>query len=379
MIFTKLHRIPRKLFVGLITFLIGLIVAYIVLPCLLILICPIILYRRILFHSAKYVRPDLAKMVTARGSLPAFEDVYKSARSKLVTAVVLEGCPSLDDLRDGVESALGTVDPNSGQILYPELSQNITKWMGYLFWKPLKNFHADDHIVYCEKQKVIFEQADRLLKEESLIPFTNDKAMWKLILYTNYDPDKSDKFVKAESRYSLLVFCVHHTLVDGFSVMKLAHKVCQIQYVPPIPPQPQNSSRSYFSKLIKPFFILIKLPYDVGEVVMKQGTQGKIWTKESRNNSLGGGNNDIAFGLSNSEATTRRIPYSGTATEMIPFPRIKEIRKLHGVTTTSVIIAAMTGSIRNQMFKDKKKIPRQINFSIPLPLEGHPDKLRNHM
>jgi hypothetical protein len=65
-------------------------------------------------------------MVTARKSLLAFQNMYKYARSKLVTAVVLEGCSSMEKLKQTVESTMRTVNPITGDIFYPEISQKYT-------------------------------------------------------------------------------------------------------------------------------------------------------------------------------------------------------------------------------------------------------------
>jgi hypothetical protein len=66
---------------------------------------------------------SLGKMVTARKALLAFQNMYKYARSKLVTAVVLEGCSSMEKLK------LNWVNDEDSQSYYRRyfLSRNISE------------------------------------------------------------------------------------------------------------------------------------------------------------------------------------------------------------------------------------------------------------
>jgi hypothetical protein len=216
----------------------GLFVVIVHVP-LILLISPLLLFRRIIFHLAPIIKPNLAKMVTAQSTGLAWGgSVYSSAKAKLIIGIVVEGRPTRDKLREGLENAFAGMDKN-GKPLYPELSQKVTHWMGYLFWEPISK--SDSRLQYEETESMgLFtyienEKGDvnvsKLMYKESLLPFPEGSPLWKLTLISNYKDDI--EFEDETIKNSFLILSFHHTLVDGFSIMKLAQHICKLSYEQP--------------------------------------------------------------------------------------------------------------------------------------------------
>jgi hypothetical protein len=70
---------------------------------------------------------------------------------------------------------------------------------------------------------------------------------------------------------------------------------------------------------------------------------------------------------------------NGAVLEKLDVEYIKEIKNLADVTFTSVLLAAFSGGIRNFMLEQKVKVPKKLHCITPLPMVGHPDKMRNFM
>lgn len=59
---------------------------------------------------------------------------------------------------------------------------------------------------------------------------------------------------------------------------------------------------------------------------------------------------------------------------------VKSIKNKHGVSFSSVVLAAIGGGIRKFMKEQETKIPRRFHAALVLPMLGHPEeKLRNFM
>jgi len=318
-------------------------------------------------------------MVNAKGTMGMFEDVYVSPKAKLVTGVVLEGCPSYDDIVEGLESAMSTIDPSNGELLYPELKQEVVTWMGYRFFKPIKNFKTEEHFNYMHGTTYNFEQVMQLLKNESMIPFPKGKAVWNLILVPNYIAEESAPYYQKDKKYSFLLYTIHHGLSDGFSVVKLAHKVLQVKYVS-ANADPAEPPASFCQKFGRSIAIAFKMPFDVGDYIFSVSMTAGIWkwkNIDSSQDKKGKGKDEEDAGKSKEPKIKYNYCYSFS--ELIPFSKVVEVRKKHGVGSLAVTFAALIGAIRTIMFKSEKNIPHKLNAVIPTPIPNHPDRLRNHM
>jgi hypothetical protein len=347
-------------------YLIGLTIIIILLPIAIPVFTPLAIFRYLVRKSAPYVRSDLGKMVSSVGGLMACANVYKSPETKMNIALVIEGTPSKEKARSDVKAALEAVDPTTGIPYYPELKQTVTKWMGYPFWKNVKDFNFDEHFLWCDNEGTIsHEELIQRVKERSFIPFTEDKALWRFAVYHNFLPNPAEPYYKKDSKYSVVIFEVHHCLADGFSLIKLLHKICGMKFID-VNEEPKKNA---FQRLMLILCILAKLPHDLVDTLFSFNLGKKIWP------------NVTAPVTSDQKQACESKNYFGAQSTLVPFQRIREVRQKHGVKSVSVTIAAFAAAVSNVLFEGRKEaeIPNSVGFGIPFPLPGHPNKLRNHV
>jgi len=368
-----LFRLISKIF----AFIIGFFTLYVCLPVIIILLGPILIYRYVLHKISNLILPDLGKMVTARGTIAALNDIYKSPRAKLAIGLVLEGCPSYEDLHQGIKSTIEFCDWKSKARYYPELTQSIVQWMGFLFWKPVDNFLIDDYIrVENSNVKYNFDQAFEMMNQEALIPFEEGKALWKIILLPNFVPNESQvTYFRTEKQYSFAIITIHHSLADGFSIIKLMYSLFQVSN-----PQERilkaGANKSFWRKLFWPFLIAFKMPYDLGMTALASNMMTKVWKQKPRNNENSSSSSDNKLEYFPIISTEKFVV---STSELIPFSIIRDAGKRYGASSLAVISASLTGAVRNVMFDNPKDVPSKVNFIIPYPLNDRPNKLRNNL
>jgi hypothetical protein len=345
-----------------VTYLLGLTVILFLSAIGLILLTPLVIFKQlVLYKLAPYVRCDLGKMVSSLGGLMACANVYKSPETKLNIALVMEGTPTKEKARSAVKAAFEAKDPTTGIAYYPELKQNVTKWMGYPFWKNVKDYNFDEHFLWCENEgRISHEELTQRLKERSFIPFTEDKALWRFAVYPNFLPNLEEPYYNEKSKYSLIIFEVSHCLLDGFALIKLLHKICGMKYTE----VNEKPRKSFCERLLLYLCVLGKFPYDFGDLLLNSNHGTEIWPTPSIFNEL----------------STNPRNYFLSSSSLVPFQRIREVREKLGVKSISLTVAAFAAAVRNVLFEGKKDtdVPKSVIFFIPFPLPGHPNKLRNH-
>jgi hypothetical protein len=357
-----LLSIPKSI----LKYLMGLIIITVLLPIAATVFIPFAIFKQLLRKSASYFRSDLGKMVSSVGALLACANVYKSTETKLNIALVIEGTPSKEKARSDMKAAVEAMDPTTGTDYYPELKQNVTKWMGYPFWKNVKNFNFDEHFLWLDNEGTFsYEELAQRIKELSFTPFTEDKALWRLTVYPNFLPNPEEPYYKENVKYSLAIFEVEHCLADGLSLVKCLHKMCGVKFID-VNEKPKKNA---FQRLMLVLCILAKLPYDLADVLFSC-TFGEVWPNVKSSVISGDHREDCK--LKN---------YFGAQSTLVPFQKIREVRQKHGVKCVSLTIAAFTAAVRNVLFEGMKEadIPKSVTFFIPFPLPGHPEKLRNHV
>jgi hypothetical protein len=129
-------------------YLIGLTFIIVLLPITIPVFTPFAIFKYLLRKSAPYIRSDLGKMMDSVGGLIACANVYKSPETKLNLVLVIEGIPNKEKARSDMKAAVEAKDPKTGIPYYPELKQSVKKWMGYPFWKDVKDFNLDEHFLW---------------------------------------------------------------------------------------------------------------------------------------------------------------------------------------------------------------------------------------
>jgi hypothetical protein len=183
----------------------GLTIITVLLPIAATVFTPSAIFRYFVCKSAPYVRSDLGKMVSSLGGLMSCANVYKSPEMKINIALVITGSPSREKARSAVKAAFEARDPTTGLPCYPELKQNVTKWMGYLFWKHIKDFNFDEHFLWCDDERTIsHEGLTQRLKDRSFVPFTEDKPLWRFTVYPKFHPNPEEPYYKKDAKYSVV-------------------------------------------------------------------------------------------------------------------------------------------------------------------------------
>jgi hypothetical protein len=217
-------------------------------------------------------------------------------------------------------------------------------------------------LTYIENEKGDFD-VPKFMHEESLSPFPERSPLAHLTLIANYKDNLEDETTK---NYSCLIISFHHTLVDGFSIMKLAHQICKLRYKPSAKPNQELDRPSGLSALLR-------VPYDICDYLTDRGRVRTypVWDMDKSS----ADKHELA------EKETAELLPAGYFTSVSDFIYLSDLRTIaakHGVRTFTVILAAITGTIREVMFPNGN-MPKKIDFAVPFPLPGHPDKLRNHL
>jgi hypothetical protein len=148
-------------------------------PITIAIFTPLVIFKYLVRKAAPYVRSDLGKMVSSLGGLLACANAYKSPDTKLNFSFVIEGIPSKEKARSDMKAAVEAMDPTTAIHYYPELKQNVRKWMGYPFWKNVKDFNLDEHFLWCDNEGTIsHEELAQRLRERAFVPFTLSSTLF---------------------------------------------------------------------------------------------------------------------------------------------------------------------------------------------------------
>jgi len=319
-------------------------------PFGLLLCLPIYIFRWIVFHVAPFMRPDLGKMVTARSSFFAAEDVYKDPKNMAVASLVVNTnkFPTLDTVFEIANAKILAARTLTGEMQYPEFQQCLTTWLGFRFWKNNKYFKLEDYISLHDPEEITTEENLKSIQHKMILePFKQDGCLWEIKLIWNYKEEN------CEELKSVVVFKCHHTLGDGYSLIKIFSKVADMDMKSlSVPNYPKIS---FWRKLTT----LIRIPYDIAKFLA-------IWDE-----------NELHKKLTDSNKSNRSVVCLNS--NKIPVRIIKEIRAKYGVCFGAVLNAGFTAAIRETMVSKGMKVPPSVHCMYPLPFPGHPEKLRNHM
>ena len=322
---------------------------------LMVLLIPVYLLRVIVKLLAHICRPDLDKMLSPRGNLFAVEysEMFsKRCRCALYVTHVIDSNMDIPQFQKYFhDHVIQRTDPGSGKLHSPELQQTITSWLGYLFWKWDEDFKVENHVKAYDgpykTEGMTEEDIPELMKELATKPFEPGRSPWEFWILNNTrlkrDPNGNPK--------TILLFRAHHSMADGFAITRLL--VEDIARVPMTTPAIKKEKPGLLSQLVK----LIKAPYELISLSI-HSWDFNDWHKPER-------------------ALTGKLNMA--VSEAVPVEYIKEIKRQHGTSFHAVIQAAFAGAIRKHMIDQNMKVPRNLHCMVPLPMPGHPTKLRNHM
>ncbi|OXA50038.1 O-acyltransferase WSD [Folsomia candida] len=305
----------------------------------------------------------------------AIDDITTCPKSSIVVTLVFKGQLKKEMMIKCFEKSVTKQLPKTKALMYPELKRYLVKWLGFVFWKEDNEFSSENHIKYVDTtqfkgeildEKVLSEIEKRLVQE----PYLEKRSPWCINILQNYVPqeftqgvqDANKNFVSVDSsnveQYSVALFKVHHSFVDGFSILNLIMR----EFVDVPEGQlsmPSFPKRSLLRTLLINLVLIFKGPYDtVSDCMMEHDTNPWYLTRERVTNII-------------NSATSQRIPTQ----------KIKSIAKANCASFTGVVVAAISGGIRRYMLERGEKVEPKSMFTClaPFPVQGHPDTLGNYV
>lgn len=342
---------------------------YLFLPLILILfLLPILTLRVVLNLLKPLLRSDLGEMVSPLSNHFAIDKLYEAPVATLLLGSVFNGESEVNGVTVKKEFVceilkakwLEKLDSSSssGQFLYPELRHSIANWWGFTFWEAEKNFKIEKHIRIMEApQLTLLDKGSlkRLFVDLVNQPFEKGRSPWELVIVT----DENDSN-RCEVRKTMILFKIHHALIDGFSMLNLGQQIFQKNEIG------AGGDTRVVSKSLSPkkfglftkIFAIAWIPYFVA----------KFLTTASANHNPS----------SPDPHAMRQV--SSFSYNKLELQWLKRIKTKHGVSLTCLLLAGFTAGIRNAITK-KNQQPTigGLPCVIPVPLPNHPEKLRNHM
>lgn len=330
------------------------------------ILSPICVFRFIVAKSVRLFRPDLGNILTAHSTLTGVDDTYGSPDCSVFTALLGEGDMQLEPICDRMTEVINLKNSN-GQLLYPELQQSITKFMGFMFWKWDKHFDINNHVKYfnhCEynetlsNDEITEDEFRKVIPKLNREPFKANTSPWEFRIFKNYKPKCPEK---SDSNYTLIVFRFGHSLSDAYSFLKLLGRhIIKDESFLDIMPKPSNFKRpNAILKYFKPIWTLLKMPFELTKLFfITPADSNHGWRKSEK------------------EITHNMFYGIGKAHDLGYFKEIKTSLKC---SLTSVLFAGIAGGIRKMMIEQGLSPPKFIKVACPFPMPGHPNKLRNHM
>ncbi|ODM87393.1 hypothetical protein Ocin01_19289 [Orchesella cincta] len=139
--------------------------------------------------------------------------------------MTLKGIISADEMRTlFVKTVLEKRQPQNPKLLqFPELKQYQTKHLGFLFYRNDPNFKIENYIHedISQKDDPDFRSLETILENVSYRPYprkgVHGKCSWCQIF-------KDPKFQPNSEPTTLLVLRIHHTQIDGYSLLNVLVK-----------------------------------------------------------------------------------------------------------------------------------------------------------
>ena len=327
-------------------------------PLLLLTFQPIFLYRYLISKLSKFCKPELGKILNARSMVFAVDDLYVKPRAPLVLVSFVEGILNIEDFRTHFQEKILEGKNLNGELKHPELQQYIFPWMGFYFWKWDPNFDLTNHIREYEgpiqydflNDRVITDIAAELVFK----PFVREQSPWEILLFPNCRLENDERPGVPKSTF---IIRIHHGVADGYSIAKLL--VTDIGGEERLnTAQPNYLRKSIGRKVIDMITFVFRAPYEFTSVLVK-------------------GMDPLSpFHLPQSKLSRRN---NAATSPKIPLSYIKEIRDINKASFAGIIMAAFAGALRSLMMERGVRVPEYISLVAPMPVIGHPDKLRNHM
>ena len=335
-------------------------------PIFLLFLLPIYGFRFVVSRLVVLCDSSIDKILTTRSSCSGAEPIYKGPKCSLIVVNIFEGTLSVDEYRHVYQTRVIDSKDVNGKFRKPEFQQFVTKRCGFLFWKWEENFDIKKHIrAYDGKFKDQFLNGSKPVNLETITevtdelvyqPFKRLKSPWEALLIHNYresDPVSGEPVGPAST---VMILRIHHCLGDGFSIMKtFNYDITQAKEFDSAVPKYVSPKRR--SPVLRALEFLFSAPYEF----------------------LSEATNAVDVNSWHVPRDQLKIKLNSAISHPIPMEYVKEVKNLNKASFTALIIECFTAALRKFMNEAGYSIPDTIHCVTPLPVPGHPDKMRNHM
>ncbi|CAL8084793.1 unnamed protein product [Orchesella dallaii] len=276
----------------------------------------------------------------------------------MVSSNIVDGKVTTEELEELIKSKwLKTKEQ-----IYPELTQYLDSWMGFMFWKPDLRFnlkhHLKSHTIVGRNDQEVEENVCSFVQDLLNSPYHPKRSPWEVYVINNYKNELLSKEC-VNGELSLVVFRFHHSLGDGFSSLK-AILVLFDKSFPEIclPSLKQLAITSWWKRLFFCITFPLRMLYDGLNLAYLAIMQSAPLQVPDLNQSK--------------RMLCQRLP-------LIPIENIKNLKNRLGVTFTAVLLTGLaTGLAKAMHHLDAETNQPTTPILTMLPLPGHPNKLRNH-
>jgi hypothetical protein len=335
------------------------------LPFLLILVVFVKLWRKLVVVLAKMFKPSLGEMLSTLGTLMTFDDLYGRPRCN----VLLDICADGELTAEQYQLAFLEFEERASKddLVYPELKQGLTSWMGYWFFQNDADFDVKNHIKeYSHPGKERYTEEDVIEMKEELMQgsWTKGRPMWEIFVINNYFPTTANS-----TPHTATIARFHHTLGDGVSLLIWLKKFLNMKELKLIVPIPTWPKMTLYEKLVLSLKFPFQFALTVADYLLAKYPESRFIVR--RNDKQPGGKSSAA------------APCYISQTKGIPMENIKRIKEQFGVSCSSVILAGISGFLHSLMVTrqddDGGTLEKTVLANLPFPIPRTTERLRNQM
>lgn len=227
------------------------------------------------------------------------------------------------------------------------------------------------------------------MKELCFKPFSKDRPLIEFVILPKYTPHPEKQAhlppTSEDKKYFVLILQIHHALADMYAIIRLLLNLGvpssteTAEFVKPTDYTLQNKLHAdgLLTRMTKHLTLAFNLLTQTVEYFHKTAmysSEGSVWDWNEKPASPNRFGKVPRAELPQTHVKDLKLSTS----KCFSLDEINEIKGIHGVSGTSVMYAALLGSIRKTMFGRNAAIPPYIAFGMTLPLPRTNHKLRNY-
>ena len=179
---------------------------------------PIYIFRLFVILLSKIFRPELSRMISGFSACAASDGIYTKPNYTVLTFFFESRRVDVDKHRELMMKHLVTRKRPNGELHYPEMSQYVSYWLGFPFWRNDPDFDISNHVmIYEGSQDHInwgrkFDENDMMKISNDLLtkPYPKNKSPWEMLIIPNARSQGTKEGDSSEQ--TVIVFKFHHTL-----------------------------------------------------------------------------------------------------------------------------------------------------------------------